>query len=358
MTAVASERTTDPIKTLTRDMQAASLADLVDAVSQKTGGWVVVERFGDVLAHGAGSRPCPAPLAEALLSKRMAALRHEVSWVRGPDPMRGTVSGIRVTSFAADAGVAVWHIGDDGADGGDQWATVLAAAAGDQAQPVTDQLIASMLHPRSSVGGPRAPATVLVALTSTERIAVLSRAALTATVGGGGRVHADADVVFVALRPDLEAQDLAQRVRERCPDVVAGVVEVPDGAVDWTAAARLARAAAQAAERLHLEIGFVSAPAIAAEMVIQEAQRAAVALACTFGGTPLDRLYEHDRRTSGALVPTVRAWCRAGCDATTAAAALYVHTNTLRYRLRRASQISGLDLREPRHLLAMQLLLG
>jgi len=72
---------------------------------------------------------------------------------------------------------------------------------------------------------------------------------------------------------------------------------------------------------------------------------------------PLRRLQDHDARTSGELVASLRAWCRAGFDVPAAAAALHVHTNTLRYRLKRATEVSGLDVTRPRQLLALQLLL-
>lgn len=47
------------------------------------------------------------------------------------------------------------------------------------------------------------------------------------------------------------------------------------------------------------------------------------------------------------LVETLRAWLDAFGDVAVAAARVYTHPNTFRYRLRRLSEISGLDLTDP-----------
>jgi DNA-binding PucR family transcriptional regulator len=46
-------------------------------------------------------------------------------------------------------------------------------------------------------------------------------------------------------------------------------------------------------------------------------------------------------------VETLRAWLDAFGDVTTAAAAVFVHPNTFRYRLRRLAEVGGLDLNDP-----------
>src|SRR5436190_795237 len=63
-----------------------SLNDLVDAISFRTGTWVVVERFGEVLAHGRGSTPCPGALASAIVDKGTSPLREAAVWSRGRRP--------------------------------------------------------------------------------------------------------------------------------------------------------------------------------------------------------------------------------------------------------------------------------
>lgn len=59
---------------------------------------------------------------------------------------------------------------------------------------------------------------------------------------------------------------------------------------------------------------------------------------------PIARLVEHEGGNSGTLVQTLHAWLDAFGDVATAASAMAVHTNTFRYRLRRAAEVSGLDL--------------
>ncbi|MFC7960836.1 PucR family transcriptional regulator [Rhodococcoides kroppenstedtii] len=74
----------------------------------------------------------------------------------------------------------------------------------------------------------------------------------------------------------------------------------------------------------------------------------------------LDVLVDYDRRTSSDLCASVAAYLRNPDDVRRAAAAVHVHPNTLRYRLRRAQALSGLDLTDPdtRLLTGIQLTLG
>ncbi len=62
---------------------------------------------------------------------------------------------------------------------------------------------------------------------------------------------------------------------------------------------------------------------------------------------PIALLLEHDERGAGGLIETLEAWLDAFGDVTAAAAALFIHPNTLRYRLRRITELSGLDLADP-----------
>ncbi len=62
---------------------------------------------------------------------------------------------------------------------------------------------------------------------------------------------------------------------------------------------------------------------------------------------PVTGLLEYDRDHSGELVRTLRVWLDSLGDVASAAAALSVHPNTLRYRLRRIGEVSGLDLADP-----------
>ncbi|PXY38199.1 PucR family transcriptional regulator [Prauserella flavalba] len=71
-------------------------------------------------------------------------------------------------------------------------------------------------------------------------------------------------------------------------------------------------------------------------------------------------LLAHDAEHGSELVPTLLAWLDAMGDVRSVAAALHVHPNTVRHRLRRASAVSGIDLGDPRERLSchLQLLLA
>ncbi|WP_147123889.1 PucR family transcriptional regulator, partial [Nocardia neocaledoniensis] len=71
----------------------------------------------------------------------------------------------------------------------------------------------------------------------------------------------------------------------------------------------------------------------------------------------LTALDAYDREHAADLRTSVRAYLRAHGEVSAAAAALRVHPNTLRYRLRRAEAVLGLDLTDPddRLLLEIQL---
>jgi hypothetical protein len=64
--------------------------------------------------------------------------------------------------------------------------------------------------------------------------------------------------------------------------------------------------------------------------------------------TPVSRLLVHDREHHTDFTVSLIAYLRAFGQVQEAANGLHVHTNTLRYRLRRLSEISGLDLDEHR----------
>ncbi|MGN0094905.1 MAG: PucR family transcriptional regulator [Corynebacterium sp.] len=67
---------------------------------------------------------------------------------------------------------------------------------------------------------------------------------------------------------------------------------------------------------------------------------------------------DYDERHGASLVVSLEAYLRAGMNVRDAAAMLTVHPNTLRYRVERAQQLSGLDLRDPGDRLLTELQLG
>lgn len=59
------------------------------------------------------------------------------------------------------------------------------------------------------------------------------------------------------------------------------------------------------------------------------------------------RLIAYDRKHSACLVETLGAWLDAFGDVAAASAAVFVHPNTFRYRLRRLSEVGEIDLGDP-----------
>jgi PucR-like helix-turn-helix protein/diguanylate cyclase with GGDEF domain len=59
------------------------------------------------------------------------------------------------------------------------------------------------------------------------------------------------------------------------------------------------------------------------------------------------RLVAYDEQHNTNLVDTLRAWLDAFGDVAAAAAAMYVHPNTFRYRLRRLAEVGDIDLNDP-----------
>ncbi|MFD2471953.1 PucR family transcriptional regulator [Amycolatopsis silviterrae] len=71
----------------------------------------------------------------------------------------------------------------------------------------------------------------------------------------------------------------------------------------------------------------------------------------------LAELRAHDADHGDILIPAVLAYLNAFGDVRTAARSLNIHPNTVRYRVRRASEVSGIDLTDPAQRLLTELLL-
>lgn len=70
---------------------------------------------------------------------------------------------------------------------------------------------------------------------------------------------------------------------------------------------------------------------------------------------PVARLSAYDLEHATNLVETLRAWLDAFGDVAAASAAMFVHPNTFRYRLRRLTEVSGIDLADPEQRFAAML---
>ena len=72
-------------------------------------------------------------------------------------------------------------------------------------------------------------------------------------------------------------------------------------------------------------------------------------------GALIEPLVVHDRERRGDLVRTLRVYFAAGANASEAADRLYLHRNSMLYRLARVGELTGLDLKDPRARLALEL---
>jgi purine catabolism regulator len=72
-----------------------------------------------------------------------------------------------------------------------------------------------------------------------------------------------------------------------------------------------------------------------------------------FYSDTLGRLVDYDREHNSELVPTLRAFFEQNANASETARKMYVHRNTLNYRLQRIAEIVGLDLDNPDTRLAL-----
>jgi hypothetical protein len=331
------------------------LDSIVDTLALDSGHWVVVELGGVVLAHGVGRAPCPAPVSAAILAKSTGPLRRAVRWTRGTGRLRGDVEGVDVTAVEMGGAVTAWLVGDAG--DADEALLALVAAAVHSEPAITDSLVAELLHPRAVRHG-HAPGARLVVIRADLPLAALCTYVRRVAAGRGARIHAENDNVVVVLAPDDDTSELVEELRTWVPGAVAGVADVPPRARDWVAGYELARKCLRIAAALGLPLGQVQIPRVAAEVLLEEARESVSDVLDQLSYDPLALLRQHDERSGSELVANLAAWCAAAFDVTVAASALHVHQNTLRYRLHRAEQICGMDLRQPRQRLALQLLLG
>ncbi len=71
--------------------------------------------------------------------------------------------------------------------------------------------------------------------------------------------------------------------------------------------------------------------------------------------TLIEPLREHDRTRRSDLALTLKTYFAAGGNASEAADRLFLHRNSMLYRLERIQKLTGLDLKDDRVALALQL---
>ena len=67
------------------------------------------------------------------------------------------------------------------------------------------------------------------------------------------------------------------------------------------------------------------------------------------------RLSAYDAESGSEMLATLRAYIDASCNQVECARAIHVHLNTLKYRLKRISEISGIDFKDQRDLLYLRI---
>ncbi|NMI01833.1 helix-turn-helix domain-containing protein [Pseudonocardia acidicola] len=156
------------------------------------------------------------------------------------------------------------------------------------------------------------------------------------------------------LRRRLEAMVRGAGHPDRIPGVrVAVVSTVCRRAGDFAAAHRELREIDELARAFGWNRGVLAAADLGVFRLVINTDRVAEAL--RFAEDYLRPLHEHDRRTGGRLVDTLRAYVAATGQVRAAAEALGVHENTVRYRLARIREVGGRDVHDLDSLLAARL---
>ncbi|MGW4056649.1 PucR family transcriptional regulator [Amycolatopsis sp. NPDC004747] len=156
-------------------------------------------------------------------------------------------------------------------------------------------------------------------------------------------VTRDTDAERRALRI---AKDFLDRVGDRVRAVVGigpvarNAAELPEARGSADRALRVLRSGSGAGRRVAL-LGDVHVEALLLELQDLVAAR---------GDRPtgaVARLLDYDAQHHAHLVETLRAWLDAFGDVIAASAAVHVHPNTFRYRLRRLTEVGGFDVTDP-----------
>lgn len=215
----------------------------------------------------------------------------------------------------------------------------------------------------SRVGLPPGPLRVIAlrARLETDRHTALLVAFEKATAGFGwsrpGRSALSDNTVYTVLPADevSAARDWLAALAAALPEqatLLAGI----SGAAE---ADELATARREADECLALhEAGPAAAPAPAYDeswdaLVLQRLRAAGAGRGPSRG--PVADLRRHDRDHGTPYVTTLRVWLQAQGDPVRAGAALGVHENTVRYRLRKMAEVTTLDVDDARKRLAMMI---
>jgi len=148
---------------------------------------------------------------------------------------------------------------------------------------------------------------------------------------------------------EARALRIAGEFLDRVGDRVPAVIGVGPVATDVAGLAR-ARAGADRVLRVLRERRGGGRVARVADVHVEALMLDLRDLVAERGDVPtgaIARLREYDARHNADLLPTLAAWLDAFGDVNAAAASVYVHPNTFRYRLRRLAEVAELYLTDP-----------
>jgi len=160
-----------------------------------------------------------------------------------------------------------------------------------------------------------------------------------------------------ALVPVRETKGAREHLKRVAGDVVrtvartssfsvcVGIGSIAKGQDEIPSSRRVADTVLRAISGEH-DVDVATADEVRSRVVLAELRATAVA-AFELGVSPVQALLDHDRRRGTEHARTLLVWLDSFGEARTAAAALFVHENTLRYRVRRISERFEIDLDDP-----------
>lgn len=127
--------------------------------------------------------------------------------------------------------------------------------------------------------------------------------------------------------------------------VCVGIGSIAKGQDEIHSSRRVADTVLRAISSEH-DVDVATVDEVRSRVVLAELRATAVA-AFDLGISPVQALLDHDHRRDTEYAKTLLVWLDSFGEARTAAAALFVHENTLRYRVRRISERFEIDLDDP-----------
>jgi DNA-binding PucR family transcriptional regulator len=149
------------------------------------------------------------------------------------------------------------------------------------------------------------------------------------------------------------AEEFCERVGSRL-SIVVGIGGVGDDVRGVTESGETATRVLRVLREGHAAQRVARLPDVHAQSLLLELRDLAAARGERPVG-PVARLLAYDERNDSDLAESLGAWLDALGDVRAAASALFIHPNTLRYRLRRLEEVSGLDLADPEQRFAAML---